>query len=63
MNLPTFAAYFLAVLVLPVVLCVWLIETRTERVARWHRTGLTRTAIASRLGVSRRTVGRILAAA
>lgn len=50
-------AVFLAV---PVLLG-WLAESRRERAQRLAAYGMTRTAIAARLGVSRRTVGRLLA--
>lgn len=52
-------ALLTAVLLLPVLLG-WLAESRTERAARWHADGASQAAIARRLGVSRRTVGRLL---
>lgn len=50
-----------AVLLAVPVLLGWLAETRRERAQRLAACGMTRTAIAARLGVSRRTVGRLLA--
>lgn len=50
----------LAVLLFLPVLLGWLAESRSERAARWHADGASQAAIARRLGVSRRTVGRLL---
>lgn len=51
-----------ALLLLPVLFILWVLETRPERARRWRRQGLTQQAIADRLGCSRSTVRRLLAA-
>ena len=55
-------ATVLAILTIPLVLLLWLTETRTQRVRRWRAAGMSQQAIADRLGVSRSTVRRMLAA-
>jgi len=52
----------LCLLLLPVLVLLWATESREQRARRWRRSGLTQQAIADRLGCSRRTVGRLLAA-
>jgi CRP-like cAMP-binding protein len=52
----------LCLLLLPVLLLLWATESREQRARRWRREGLTQQAIGNRLGCSRRTVGRLLAA-
>lgn len=51
-----------ALLLLPVLFICWILETRPERARRWRRQGLTQQVIADRLGCSRSTVRRLLAA-
>lgn len=41
---------------------LWLAEDRQARARRWRRAGMTQAAIAERLGVSRSTVRRWIAA-
>lgn len=41
---------------------LWVTEDRKARVRRWRRAGMTQTAIAQRLGVSRTTVRKWIAA-
>jgi CRP-like cAMP-binding protein len=52
----------LCLLLLPVLVLLWATESREQRARRWRRQGLTQQAIATRLGCSRRTVGRLLTA-
>ena len=52
----------LCLLLLPLLVLLWATESRKQRARRWRRDGLTQQAIATRLGCSRRTVGRLLAA-
>jgi CRP-like cAMP-binding protein len=52
----------LCLLLLPVLVLLWATESKQQRARRWRRNGLTQQAIAERLGCSRRTVGRLLAA-
>lgn len=52
----------LCLLLLPLLVLLWATESREQRARRWRRDGLTQQAIATRLGCSRRTVGRLLAA-
>ena len=59
----TTLAILLALLLLPVLIILWATEDRTQRARRWRRDGLTQQAIADRLGCSRTTVRRMLAAA
>jgi AraC-like DNA-binding protein len=62
MSTTCLLAWALALLLLPALLLAWLTESRTDRARRWRRQGLTQQAIASRLGCSRTTVRRLLAA-
>lgn len=59
----TTLALILALLLLPVLIILWATESREQRARRWRRDGLTQQAIAERLGCSRSTVRRMLAAA
>jgi DNA-binding IclR family transcriptional regulator len=56
------AATVLAVLTIPLLILYLLTESRPQRVRRWRRSGMTQQAIADRLGCSRTTVRRMLAA-
>lgn len=56
------AAILLAILLLPLIVLAWASESRQQRARRWRRSGMTQQAIADRLGVSRSTVRRLLAA-
>jgi DNA-binding CsgD family transcriptional regulator len=55
-------ATLLAILTLPLVLLLYITETRQQRIKRWRAVGWTQQRIADRLGCSRTTVRRILAA-
>ena len=62
MSLACLAAWAVALLLLPVLILAWCMETRADRARRWRRDGLTQQAIATRLGCSRTTVRRLFAA-
>jgi DNA invertase Pin-like site-specific DNA recombinase len=55
-------ATLLAILTIPLVLLLYITETRQQRARRWRAAGWTQQRIADRLGISRTTVRRILAA-
>lgn len=55
-------ATILAILTIPMVLLLYITETRQQRARRWRASGWTQQRIADRLGCSRTTVRRILAA-
>lgn len=55
-------AWTLALLLLPALILAWILETRTDRARRWRAAGWTQQQIADRLGCSRSTVRRLLAA-
>ena len=55
-------ATLLAILTIPLVLLLYITETRQQRARRWRAAGWTQQRIADRLGCSRITVRRILAA-
>jgi len=52
----------LAILTIPLVILYLITESRPQRVRRWRAAGMSQQAIADRLGVSRSTVRRMLAA-
>jgi hypothetical protein len=62
MSLTCITAWALALLLLPILLLAWATESREQRARRWRRAGMTQQAIADRLGCSRTTVRRMLAA-
>lgn len=62
MSITCIAAWLVALLLLPIVVLLWASESREQRARRWRRQGLTQQAIADRLGCSRTTVRRLLAA-
>jgi DNA invertase Pin-like site-specific DNA recombinase len=62
MTITSALALLLALLLLPLLVVLWLTESREQRARRWRRDGLTQQAIADRLGCSRTTVRRLLAA-
>lgn len=63
MSITCIAATLLALLLLPVIVLLWATESREQRARRWRRDGWTQQRIADRLGCSRTTVRRLLAAA
>ena len=62
MSVTCLAAWAVALLLLPVLILFWATESRQQRARRWRRDGWTQQAIATRLGVSRTTVRRLLSA-
>ena len=58
----TTIALLLAFLLLPVLILLWATESRQQRARRWRQSGWTQQRIADRLGCSRTTVRRLLAA-
>jgi len=61
-TLTCLLATLLAILTIPLLVIYLLTESREQRARRWRRAGMTQQAIADRLGVSRTTVRRMLAA-
>lgn len=61
MTTTCMVAWAVALLLLPVLVLAWAMETRQERARRWRRAGWTQQRIADRLGCSRSTVCRMLA--
>ena len=61
MSIPCILAWAVALLLLPLIVLAWAAESRQQRARRWRRDGLTQQQIATRLGVSRSTVRRLLA--
>ena len=59
----TALAALVALILLPLIVLLWATESRQQRARRWRRDGWTQQAIADRLGCSRATVRRLLAAA
>jgi Trp operon repressor len=53
----------LAILLLPALVLGWLTESRTQRIRRLSRCGMSQRAIAQHLGVSRYRVSKALAIA
>jgi DNA-binding CsgD family transcriptional regulator len=62
MSFTCIAATLLAILLLPALVLLWATESRQQRAKRWRSYGWTQQAIADRLGCSRTTVRRLLAA-
>lgn len=58
----TTIAIILALLFLPVLVLLWATESREQRVRRWKQNGWSQQRMADRLGCSRTTVRRLLAA-
>ena len=61
-TLTCLAATLLALLTIPLLILYLITESRPQRARRWRRGGMTQQAIADRLGCSRSTVRRMLAA-
>lgn len=62
MSIACLTAWAVALLLLPILILLWATESRQQRARRWRAAGLTQQAIADRLGCSRTTVRRLLAA-
>jgi DNA-binding IclR family transcriptional regulator len=63
MTFTSLLALIVAALLLPLLVLLWLTESREQRARRWRRQGMTQQAIADRLGCSRSTVRRLLVVA
>ncbi|MFZ9959301.1 MAG: helix-turn-helix domain-containing protein [Candidatus Limnocylindrus sp.] len=63
MTITSLLALLLAALLLPILILLWLTESREQRARRWRRQGMTQQQIAQRLGCSRTTVRRLLVVA
>jgi DNA-binding CsgD family transcriptional regulator len=61
MTTTCLTAWALALLLLPVLLLAWILETDRDRARRWRRAGLSQRLIADRLGCNRWKVRRLLA--
>ena len=61
MTICTLIAWTLALLLLPILLMAWLLESRTERARRWRAAGWSQQRIADHLGCSRYQVRKLLA--
>jgi ABC-type spermidine/putrescine transport system permease subunit II len=61
-TITTAAAIALALLLLPLLVLLWASESPPQRARRWRRNGWSQQSIADRLGCSRSTVRRWLAA-
>jgi DNA-binding CsgD family transcriptional regulator len=57
----TTITWALALLLLPVLLLAWILETKRDRARRWHRSGVSQREIARRLDCSRHRVVKLLA--
>jgi len=62
MSIACLTAWAVALLLLPLLVLLWATEDRQARARRWRRAGMTQQVIADRLGCSRTTVRRLLAA-
>jgi AraC-like DNA-binding protein len=62
MSITCLTAWAVALLLLPLLVLLWVTESRQQRARRWRRAGWTQQAVADRLGCSRTTVRRLLAA-
>jgi len=51
-------AWIAALLTIPLVILLWLSESKQQRARRWRRTGSTYRSISERLGVSQSTARR-----
>ena len=61
MTTTCLAAWALALLLVPVFLFAWILETDRDRARRFRRSGLSQQRIADRLGCSRWRVRQLLA--
>jgi Transcriptional regulator, contains sigma factor-related N-terminal domain len=60
MSITCLAATIAAIILLPLLVLLWLTETRRQRARRWRSYGWSQQRIAERLGCSRTTVRRLL---
>ena len=61
MSITCLAATIAAIILLPLLVLLWLTETRRQRAKRWRSYGWSQQRIADRLGCSKITVRRLLA--
>jgi hypothetical protein len=61
MTTTCLAAWALALLLMPIVILAWALESNQDRARRWRRAGLSQQRIADRLGCSRWRVRQMLA--
>jgi len=61
MTTTCLAAWALALLLVPVLLLAWALETKRDRARRWRRSGISQQRIADRLGCTRWRVRQLLA--
>ena len=61
MTTTCLAAWALALLLVPVLLLAWILESKRGRARRFRRAGLSQRRIADRLGCSRWKVQQLLA--
>jgi hypothetical protein len=61
MTITCLAAWALALLLLPVLLLTWILETDRDRARRMRRAGLSQQRIADQIGCSRWRVRQMLA--
>jgi hypothetical protein len=61
MSTTCLLAWALALLLLPVLILAWALETQPEKIRRLRRAGMSQRAIAAQLGISRHRVARALA--
>ena len=61
MTTTCLAAWALALLLIPVLLLSWILETDRDRARRWHRSGIGQQRIADRLGCTRWRVRQMIA--
>jgi AraC-like DNA-binding protein len=62
MSITCLAAWLAVLILFPLLILLWATESRQQRARRWRRDGWTQQRIADRLGCSRTTVRRLLAA-
>ena len=60
MSTTCLAAWALALLLIPVLLLAWILETKRDRARRWRRSGVSQREIARRLNCSRHRVVKLL---
>ena len=61
MTITCLLAWACVLLLAPVLILAWALESRADRARRWRAQGMTQAAIAGRLGISRYRVRKLLA--
>lgn len=54
-------AWVTVLILLPIIILLWVCESRNQRIKRWHRTGQSQRLIANRLGLNRYQIRKALA--